>query len=209
MKFSHLKHLLLAAVTTAFIIGCAGTTEEDKAGGDAAAAIAAAKAAYDKAKKELYAWRDTGKIIKKAEKALKDGKDAEALKLANKAREQAEMALQQKQDEMDRNAKLFAPASWDTAGSSGAGDYSVVKGDSLWSISGQSSVYGNPYQWPLIYKTNSDQIKDADLIYPGQNLAIDRNASAGDVDAAINHAKTRGAWSIGAVEASDKAYLAK
>ena len=87
--------------------------------------------------------------------------------------------------------------------------YTVVRGDNLWNIAGSASVYGNPYQWPLIYKANSDQINDADLIYPGQVFTVDRNPSAAAVDAAVNHAKTRGAWSIGAVEASDKAYLAR
>ena len=85
--------------------------------------------------------------------------------------------------------------------------YQVVSGDNLWDISGKSSVYGNPYQWPLIYKANSNQIKDADLIFPGQNLTIDNNPSSSDVSAAVQHAKTRGSWSIGATEASDTAYL--
>lgn len=87
--------------------------------------------------------------------------------------------------------------------------YEVVTGDNLWDISGKSSVYGNPYQWPLIYKANSDQIKDADLIYPGQSLTIENDPSSSDSAAAIQHAKTRGSWSIGAVEDSDKAYLGK
>ena len=85
--------------------------------------------------------------------------------------------------------------------------YQVVRGDNLWDISGKSSVYGNPYQWPLIYKANSGQIKDADLIFPGQNLTIENNPSSSDVSAAVQHAKTRGSWSIGATEASDTAYL--
>ncbi len=89
------------------------------------------------------------------------------------------------------------------------GNYVVVRGDNLWNIAGKSSVYGNPYQWPLIYRDNQDKIKDADLIYPGQNFRVDNNPSAGDVDAAVRHAKTRGAWSIGAVEDSDKAYLSR
>jgi hypothetical protein len=86
--------------------------------------------------------------------------------------------------------------------------YSVVRGDNLWNIAGQSRIYGNPYQWPLIYKSNSDKIKDADLIYPGQVFAIERNASRAEMDAAVRHARTRGAWSLGAVEDTDRAYLA-
>ena len=85
--------------------------------------------------------------------------------------------------------------------------YEVNKGDHLWGISGSS--YGNPYKWPLIYKANSDKIKDADLIYPGQVLDVETNPSDADSAAAINHAKTRGSWSIGVTEESDKAYLAQ
>lgn len=85
--------------------------------------------------------------------------------------------------------------------------YEVSQGDHLWGISGKS--YGNPYNWPLIYKANSDKIKDADLIYPGQVLDIDSNPSDADSAAAVNHAKTRGSWSIGVTEESDTAYLAQ
>ena len=85
--------------------------------------------------------------------------------------------------------------------------YSVVRGDHLWGISSKPAIYGNPYQWPLIFKANRDKIKDADLIQPGQVLSINRNASAAEVDAAVRHAKTRGAWTLGAVEESDKKYL--
>jgi nucleoid-associated protein YgaU len=88
-------------------------------------------------------------------------------------------------------------------------NYTVVRGDSLWKISGRENIYGNPYQWPLIYKKNSAQIKDADLIYPQQVLSIDKSPSAGDVSAAVRHARNRGAWSVGPVEASDRAYLGR
>jgi len=91
--------------------------------------------------------------------------------------------------------------------STSSATYEVQTGDNLWNISGKSEVYSDSYQWPLIYKANRDKIKDADLIYSGQTLDIDRSASQSDVDAAINHAKTRGEWSLGTQEASDKAYL--
>lgn len=88
-------------------------------------------------------------------------------------------------------------------------EYDVVKGDSLWGISGKPQIYADPYQWPLIYKANRDQIKDADLIYPGQKLDIEKHPAQGDVDAAVEHARHRGAWSVGEPESSDKAYLAE
>jgi len=99
--------------------------------------------------------------------------------------------------------EAVAPAATESTSSS----YEVNKGDHLWGISGSS--YGNPYKWPLIYKANSDKIKDADLIYPGQVLDIESDPSDADSAAAINHAKTRGSWSIGTTEESDKAYLAQ
>ena len=92
---------------------------------------------------------------------------------------------------------------------SGTMNYEVSRGDNLWDISGKPSVYADPYQWPLIFKANSDQIKDADLIYPGQVLTVDSAPSSSDVSAAVRHARTRGSWSVGEVEESDQAYLGR
>lgn len=85
--------------------------------------------------------------------------------------------------------------------------YSVVRGDNLWNISGKNEVYGNPYMWPLIYKNNSSEINDPDLIYPGQEFDINKNPGAADRDAATSHARNRGAWSLGEAEQSDRDYL--
>ena len=85
--------------------------------------------------------------------------------------------------------------------------YEVVRGDSLWAISAKPETYNNPYQWPLIFKANRDQIKDADLIHPGQTFDVDRNPSSSDVESAVNHARNRGAWSMGVGEQSDRRYL--
>lgn len=199
-----LRTVGMVMVLAGVIVGCAGTSEQGSAGGSAADAIAAAKAANVKAKQENYEWRDTGKLIKKAEEALANGDDATAIKLANQAQRQAEMAVKQKYAEIERLQKAGI---LNGGSASNANQHEVVKGDNLWNISG--TAYGNPYQWPLIYKTNQAKIKDADLIYPGQVFDIDQNASSNDVDAAVKHAKTRGSWSLGAVEESDKAYLSK
>ena len=203
MLIGHSLKLTGLILFISFMVGCASTSEGPTAE-DAAAAIAAAKAANDKAAAQNYEWRDTGEIIKQAESAMKEGKNAEAIKLANKARRQAENAINQKYSELERLA-----AATSTAGTTVAagGSYEGMPGDNLWAISGKPDVYADPYQWPLIYKANSDQIKDADLIYPGQVLTVDAAPSSAEVDAAIQHARTRGGWSLGVVEESDKAYL--
>lgn len=87
--------------------------------------------------------------------------------------------------------------------------YVVVKGDCLWCISAKNDIYGDPYNWPLLYKYNADQIKDADLIYPGQELKVQRGVSDAAIQQAQDHAKQRGAWTLGVTEESDKAFLAK
>jgi nucleoid-associated protein YgaU len=48
--------------------------------------------------------------------------------------------------------------------------YTVVKGDSLSKIAKQ--VYGKASLWRKIYEANQDQIKDPDLIFPGQLLRL-------------------------------------
>jgi nucleoid-associated protein YgaU len=52
--------------------------------------------------------------------------------------------------------------------------YTVVRGDYLWKISGKQEIYGDPYQWMRIFSFNRESIKDANLIYPDQNFKIHR-----------------------------------
>lgn len=199
------KYASLLALVLGVTVGCSSTSQESTCTPQQVNdAISAAKAAYAKALKADYAWRDTGKMIKKAEKLEKEGKCDEALSLANKARRQSENAIAQKAEENQRLAGKQEAAPAPTSSNS----YSVVKGDNLWNISAKPSIYNNPFEWPLIYKANSSKIKDADLIYPGQVFTINTNPSSADVAAAVHHAKTRGAWTLGKVEASDTAYLA-
>jgi nucleoid-associated protein YgaU len=213
-----LKLLALLAMVVSLAVGCSTATEEQPAAGpskeqQAKDAIAAAKDALQKAEAEEYAWRDTGKIIKSAEEALDKGDYDKAIDLANQARQQSELAVSQKYEELQRlkeNGTLSEGAPMPkSSGGMGESSYTVSQGDNLWNIAGKPSIYNNPFEWPLIYKNNSDKISDADLIYPGQVFDIDTNPSSAEVSAAVQHAKTRGSWSLGVVEESDKAYLAQ
>ncbi len=171
-------------------------------------AIAEAKAAQDAAQAVAYAWRDTEKLIKEAEAALMDDCDNDkAIALANQAQRQAENALRQYQAEQAK-AQAVAPAPTTApVPASTVGRYEVERGDSLWAISSLDYVYDNAFMWPLIYRDNSAIIEDADLIYPGQWLEFKRNPYSTETQAAIKHARTRGAWSLGAIEESDQVYL--
>ncbi|HET7395197.1 MAG TPA: LysM peptidoglycan-binding domain-containing protein [Gammaproteobacteria bacterium] len=85
--------------------------------------------------------------------------------------------------------------------------YTVVKGDSLWRIAGKSDVYGNPYEWPLIFKANADKIKHADTIYPKQDFDVMKNPLKTDADAASDYAKHRGAWQNHKADKRDRKWL--
>ena len=50
------------------------------------------------------------------------------------------------------------------------GSVTVVKGNSLWRIARR--VYGAGTMYTLIYEANIDQIKNEDLIYPGQVFSL-------------------------------------
>jgi hypothetical protein len=53
-----------------------------------------------------------------------------------------------------------------------AGDRTVIvqPGNSLWRIARR--IYGSGWQYTVIYEANDDQIRDPDLIYPGQILDV-------------------------------------
>lgn len=85
--------------------------------------------------------------------------------------------------------------------------YVVMVGDSLWIISGKPEVYNDPYQWPLIFKANTDRIKDPDLVIPGWKLTIKHDYSQTEIREAIRHARHRGPWMLGKMTESDMRYL--
>jgi nucleoid-associated protein YgaU len=55
-------------------------------------------------------------------------------------------------------------------------EYTVKRGDWLSKLAEYPEIYGkgNYWKWPVIYRANRDQIKNPDLIYPGQVFEIPR-----------------------------------
>jgi hypothetical protein len=109
---SILKSIAIVVLSAGLMVGCAdgGTKASAKKAGPSPAASKAITAAItmnNKAKAVNYEWRDTGKLIKKAKKAAKKGHNKKAIKLANKAKSQAALAIKQAAFEktMDRSVR--------------------------------------------------------------------------------------------------------
>jgi hypothetical protein len=105
-----MKKLILFGALILALSGCASSG--DKAmmaptAESAKAAIAAAKDAVKQAGKAGGVWRDTGKMIKKAEAALEKKDYAAATKLAKKAKFQGEMAEKQAMSQQNAGPWLF------------------------------------------------------------------------------------------------------
>ncbi len=216
-----LKVAAIAVLTSGMIVGCQQTdsgemttteVEEECQGAtpEVRNAIYAAKLKNARARNLGAEWEENARIIEEAEQAAADCQNVRAKILANKAEDAAAEAIAALQ-----GGETMAVETEDTTTTEMAqddspyiGGYLVVSGDSLWTISGQDTIYGDPYMWPLIYKANSGQIKDADLIYPGQYFYIPK-AKGAERGAAIQHARNRGAWTLGETEAADLDYLAQ
>lgn len=196
MKNIPLKPLAVMLLSFGLMVGCASTPEPT---GPSDAELAAQQAAEEAA-------RENARLLSEA-RALLD----EIGKHTNQTTNQKARLGEGRQaiaNEDGRRAYdiLSALLSELRAAST---TYNVVRGDNLWNISAKPSVYGNPYQWPLIYKNNSGKIRDADLIYPDQQLDIQKHPLQSEADRAVEHARTRGAWSVGEVEGSDQQYLSR
>jgi len=213
-----LKITAIALVTSGLMVGCQQSSTDDMPAEPVVAedtcegatpevrnAIYAAKLKNARARNLGAEWEANAKLIEEAEAAAADCENDRAKTLANKAEAAAAAAIKA-MAMTDTSEVVVESAPVDE--SPYLGGYLVVSGDNLWNIAGQETIYSNPFMWPLIYKANSGQIKDADLIHPGQYFYIPK-ARGKDRAAAMEHARNRGAWTLGETEASDLDYLSQ
>ncbi len=213
-----LKVAAIAVLTSGLMVGCQQSSTDDMPADPMAEeecqgatpevrnAIYAAKLKNARARNLGADWEENAKIIEEAEQAAADCENVRAKILANKAEDAAAEAIAAQMAASEAMAVEETATVVDE--SPYLGGYLVVSGDNLWNIAGQDTVYSNPFMWPLIYKANSGQIKDADMIHPGQYFYIPK-ARGAERAAAIEHAKNRGAWTLGETEASDMDYLSQ
>jgi LysM domain-containing protein len=76
----------------------------------------------------------------------------------------------------------------------GTHSYVVRKGDSLWTIAGKSDVMGNPFQWPLLFKANRDQIQDPDFIQVSEDLSYGTVCTPEQIATAVKEAQMTPAY---------------
>ncbi|MDD5285530.1 MAG: LysM peptidoglycan-binding domain-containing protein [Desulfuromonadaceae bacterium] len=58
--------------------------------------------------------------------------------------------------------------------------YTVRRGETLPQIAGRPEIYNDSSLWPIIYRSNRDQISDPKRLWPGQVLVIPRHFSRDD-----------------------------
>ena len=107
-----LKRMAVVIFCAALSVGCSSSggskavakaataVKASAASPEATQAIAAAKVAIGKAKANDWIWCDTEKFLNKAEAAADKGDNTTAIKMANKAKFQAEDAVKQYKQQM-------------------------------------------------------------------------------------------------------------
>jgi nucleoid-associated protein YgaU len=207
-KCKQAKEEALAAITLASDVEKSAVEAKNKAKADAEAAIAKAKEAIAKAEKakafELLpaVMKQTKDHLGMAEKYAADPAGYNKAKhvaevaalIADKAVIDAEAVVKLMETEKAKaaeEAKVEAKKEFEEALKAHPLNWVVSKGECLWKISEYEKIYSDPFQWPVIYKANKFQLKDPDLIFPGQSLVIPRNVPQDQIDEAIRFAKRR------------------
>lgn len=178
----------------------AAEAEQAAAKGKAEVAIAGAKSALDSAA-AAEAPKYAPTTFQRAKDALAEAQSLmgqspcnyyKAAEAANRAKDLALRAKKEAEDEIARikaeeaRKRLEAEQALKAKPTS----YTVAKGDCLWKIAANETIYANPFLWPLIWDANRGLIKDhPDLIFPNWVLTIDREYTDADTKKAEKTAR--------------------
>lgn len=189
--------LMTVAATVALCLLIGGCDKPDEA-------MKRAEDAIQKAK-DAGAYEYAPDKMKSAEQALDDGKDqvgsyqynkalesfTEAYKLAMEAYNIALAALKGEEPPPPPPPAYVPPPPPPSVGT-----HTVVRGDCLWWIAESRDAYSDPFQWPLIYDANRDEIDSAarssglphmrsdgwaHWIFPGQEFDVPTDVSTEDI----------------------------
>lgn len=192
------------------VLGTLGNAQESLKSDDYDAAIESAEQAKEQAEMGRQQYEEQKQVWRQAAQEANRSDEIEFREQAWVAGSGAAAGATSQREEGETGSKQVKETGGTLMMGAEAGRndlYEVARGDNLWNISAADSIYGDPFAWPLIYKANRDEIHDPDLIYPGQEFTIERNVQQSEVKRAVQHARTRGAWSLGEPEASDLEYL--
>lgn len=153
-----------------FLSGCPKKPTAELEQAEAALAKAKEAGAMEKAPAKYKSAEDK---LAEAERMINQRRYGKAKKLLEEATQLAKMA---EQAALAPEKAPMVSATKPEPIQAKPGSYVVVKGDCLWNIADQKEIYDDPFQWPLIYQANRDQIKNPDLIYPKQNFNVPKDA---------------------------------
>jgi nucleoid-associated protein YgaU len=140
----------------------AAEAAEEKAREVAEKAAAASAAAVHEASKRRVAESKAKRAAEQAKAAEKAAAEAQA-KLDRLEREKREKLAAEVRAKLKRQEEEMVAAAQERT-------YVVKSGDSLSKIA--KEVLGDANRWPDIFEANKDQIKDPNMIHPGQELRI-------------------------------------
>ncbi|MCP5498924.1 MAG: LysM peptidoglycan-binding domain-containing protein [Leptospiraceae bacterium] len=115
---------------------------------------------------------------KLAEKAIESSQKLVLLtkkiseELARKRAEEEKKKRELEEKEKEQQKKVVEPEKEEPSYRYVWKKYRVKKNNTLWKIANKKEFFGKPKAWKQIYKANKKNIKDPDLIYPGQIITI-------------------------------------
>lgn len=115
---------------------------------------------------------------KKMELARIEQAELEALRLKKAEADKAEARRKAERSRQEKEVQLVPR-------------HTVKRGETLPQIAAMQEVYGDSSLWPLIYRSNRDQISNPAILWPGQVLRIPRNYDKSDISEARRFAADR------------------